>query len=62
MSGKEAIVLKGLDATRQSIDSFIGFFPTAKVDEQKQRITEENSLNIKEFDPSLGSIVNLPNP
>ena len=62
MTGKEAIVLKGLDATRQSIDSFIAYFPQASVDEQRQRIKDENQLNIKEFDTSLGGIVNLPNP
>ena len=62
MTGKEAIVLKGLDATRQSIDGFIAYFPQGKVDEQRQRIKDENQLNIKEFDTSLGDIVNLPNP
>jgi hypothetical protein len=62
MAGKEALVLKGLDATQQSIDSFIAYFPQAKVDEQRQKIANENELNIKEFDSSLGGIVNLPNP
>jgi hypothetical protein len=62
MTGKEALVLKGLDATQQSIDSFIVYFPKAKVDEQRQKIANENELNIKEFDSSLGGIVNLPNP
>jgi hypothetical protein len=62
MTGKEALVLKGLDATKQSIDAFIAYFPQAKVDEPRQRIKDENTLNIKEFDSALGDILNLPNP
>jgi hypothetical protein len=60
MAGKEALVLKGLDATRKSIDDFLSYFPAATVDKVKQQVEEENALNIKEFDPALGIIVNMP--
>jgi hypothetical protein len=62
MSGKEALVLKGLDSTRKSIDDFLAFFPAAEVEQVKKRVQEENELNVKEFDSSLGTIVNLPPP
>lgn len=62
MAGKESLVLKGLEATRQSIDSFTAYFPQATVDVQRKKIKDENDLNIKEFDTSMGDIVNLPNP
>mmetsp|Transcript_6471 Transcript_6471/g.9423 ORF Transcript_6471/g.9423 Transcript_6471/m.9423 type:complete len:278 (+) Transcript_6471:52-885(+) len=58
MSGKEQIVLKGLEATRIRIDDFISFFPQAEVDAIKDQIKTENDLNTKEFDPELGVIVN----
>jgi hypothetical protein len=60
MGGKEELVLKGLDATRKSIDDFLDFFPKAQVDKVVARIAEENELNIKEFDPSLGDLINVP--
>jgi len=59
--GKEKLVLKGLDSARTRIDDFLAFFPQDDVDKVKSLILEENSLNEKEFDPSLGVIVN-PNP
>ena len=62
MSGKEELVLRGLDATRRSIDDFIAYFPAAEIDPVNARIKEENALNEKEFDPSFGAIVNLPTP
>jgi len=54
--------LKGLEATRASIDDFLAYFPKSTVDEVQQRIRTENEQNVKEFDSSLGSIVNLPLP
>jgi hypothetical protein len=62
MAGKEEIVLKGLDATRKSIDDFLAFFPKATVDVVAGRVAEENALNVKEFDPALGDLVNMPLP
>lgn len=62
MDGKEELVLKGLEATRKSIDGFISYFPKSMVDPVSERINKENELNVKEFDPSLGNIVNLPMP
>ena len=55
------VVLKGLDATRKSIDEFLAYFPQDTVDKVKAKVREENELNFKEFDPELGAIVN-PNP
>jgi len=55
-------VLKGLDATRKQIDDFLSYFPKSDVDAVIARIAEENRLNVKEFDPSLGDIVNLAPP
>jgi hypothetical protein len=46
---------------RRDLDDFLSFFPTEVVEEAKLKITNENALNFKEFDPSLGSILN-PNP
>ena len=60
MSGKEELVLKGLDAAKDSIDAFVRYFPKSTVDAVNARVREENELNIKEFDPALGSILNLP--
>jgi len=62
MGGKEELVLKGLDATRKSLDNFLAFFPQSAIDPVSERIQRENELNVKEFDPSLGSIVNMPAP
>lgn len=55
------MVLKGLDATRRSIDEFLAYFPKDTVDTVKNKVKEENDLNFKEFDRSLGDILN-PNP
>lgn len=60
MSGKEDLVLKGLDSARDSIDAFIKYFPSPIVESVNARIRQENELNVKEFDPALGSIINLP--
>ena len=62
MGGKEDIVVKGLQAAQLKIDEFLGFFPTETVNKVKAKIQEENELNVKEFDKSLGDIVNLPPP
>jgi hypothetical protein len=59
MGGKKELVLKGLDATRKSIDDFLEFFPKAQVDTVVAKIAEENALNIKEFDPALGDLINV---
>ena len=59
MAGKEALVLRGLEATRKNIDEFLAFFPPSEVDAARARVREENELNVKEFDRSLGSILNL---
>ncbi|KAL7526679.1 hypothetical protein ACHAWF_001871, partial [Thalassiosira exigua] len=61
LAGKEAIVNNGLKSVRRDIDEFLGYFPQDVVDEAKAKILAENDLNFKEFDPSLGSILN-PNP
>mmetsp|Transcript_41806 Transcript_41806/g.75283 ORF Transcript_41806/g.75283 Transcript_41806/m.75283 type:complete len:257 (-) Transcript_41806:59-829(-) len=60
-AGKEAIVNNGFKSVRRDIDEFLSMFPQDVVDEAKAKIREENELNYKEFDPSLGSILN-PNP
>lgn len=57
-SEKESVVLKGLDATRKSIDEFLGYFPASAVDDVRAKVTAENDLNFKEFDRSLGDIIN----
>jgi hypothetical protein len=62
MGGKEQLVLKGLDATRKQIDDFLAYFPRSDIDVVLARIAEENRLNVKEFDPSLGDILNLAPP
>lgn len=62
MGGKEDIVVKGLQATQAKIDEFLAFFPTETVSRVKAKIQEENELNVKEFDKSLGDIINLPPP
>jgi len=62
MSGKEDLVLKGLEATRKSIDDFLLYFSKSDVDAVIARVEEENRLNVKEFDPSLGDLLNMPPP
>jgi hypothetical protein len=62
MAGKETLVLRGLEATRKSIDEFLAFFPQSDIDKQKAIVKQENELNIKEFDAELGAIFNMPNP
>jgi len=61
MAGKEPLVLKGLESARANIDEFLTYFDSRTVDMVRQKIDEENELNAKEFDPSLGAILN-PNP
>lgn len=61
LSGKESIVNNGLKSVRRDIDDFLSFFPNDVIEEAKAKIMNENELNFKEFDPSLGSILN-PNP
>ena len=60
MAGKETLVLKGLEATQLKLDEFLAFFPVETVKMVKRQIKEENELNVKEFDQSLGTILNLP--
>mmetsp|Transcript_21667 Transcript_21667/g.39167 ORF Transcript_21667/g.39167 Transcript_21667/m.39167 type:complete len:259 (-) Transcript_21667:975-1751(-) len=61
LAGKEAIVNNGLKSVRRDIDELLSMFPKDVVDEAKAKIQSENELNYKEFDPTLGSILN-PNP
>jgi hypothetical protein len=61
-SGKETLVLKGLDASRRNIDGFLTYFSAADIDQAKSKIAAENKLNVEEFDPSLGALSNLPPP
>jgi hypothetical protein len=60
MAGKERLVLQGLESARKNLDGFLEFFPSEKVQAAKRQILDENALNYKEWDPSLGDIVNLP--
>jgi hypothetical protein len=62
MAGKEALVLKGLEAAQNNLDQFLTFFPEETVQKVKALVREENELNVKEFDPALGDILNLPPP
>lgn len=62
MNGKEDLVIKGLDATQVKLDEFLLFFDEATLKKIKAQVQEENELNIKEFDESLGTIINLPPP
>jgi len=62
MNGKEDLVIKGLDATQVKLDEFLLFFDEATLKKIKAQVQEENELNIKEFDESLGMIINLPPP
>jgi hypothetical protein len=59
LSGKEDTVLKGLDATRRNIDDFLAYFPKSDVEKVFAQVSDENALNVKEFDPSLGSPLNM---
>jgi hypothetical protein len=59
LSSKEDTILKGLDATRRNIDDFLAYFPKTDVDKVFAKVSDENALNIKEFDPSMGSILNM---
>ena len=59
MSGKEEIVVKGLEATRIKLEQFLSYFDEADVTRIKAQVQEENDLNTKEFDKSLGDIINL---
>jgi hypothetical protein len=61
-SGKETLVLKGLDASRRNIDDFLTYFPATEIDQAKSKIAAENKLNVDEFDPLLGKPLNLPPP
>ena len=49
-----------MDATRQSIDTFLSYFPTSTIDTVIATIEKENELNVKEFDPALGILLNMP--
>lgn len=60
LSGKDMLVLKGLDATRQNIDEFLSYFPRQDLERVISKVEEENELNVKEFDPSLGALINMP--
>jgi hypothetical protein len=61
MAGKEELVIKGLDATRRTIDDFLAYFPKAELDAVAAMVEEENELNRKEFDAnSLGPLLNMP--
>jgi hypothetical protein len=62
MGGKEELVLKGLEAAQLKLDEFLGFFDESIVKKVKAKVQEENDLNVKEFDKSLGDIINLPPP
>lgn len=62
MAGKEEIVVKGLEATQVKLDEFLNFFDDATVQKVKAQVQEENELNVKEFDRSLGDIINLAPP
>jgi hypothetical protein len=62
MAGKETLVLKGLEAAQGKLDEFLGFFPEETLNKVKGKVKEENALNVKEFDPTLGDIINLAPP
>jgi hypothetical protein len=62
MAGKEALVIKGLEAAQLKLDEFLTFFPEEAVQKVKDKVKYENDLNIKEFDPTLGDIINLAPP
>ena len=60
MAGKENLVIKGLESAQARIDDFLSYFPEDTVAGIRTKIQKENDLNEKEFDKSLGSIINLP--
>lgn len=60
MSGKERLVLQGLESAGKNIDAFLTYFPKELVDAARTQVLQENELNFKEWDSSLGEIVNLP--
>ena len=62
MAGKEALVLRGLDASKKGIDDFLSYFPKDEVAAVIQKIEEENELNMKEFDKELNGGVGILNP
>eukprot|EP00526_Cylindrotheca_closterium_P018920 CAMPEP_0113626900 /NCGR_PEP_ID=MMETSP0017_2-20120614/13922_1 /TAXON_ID=2856 /ORGANISM="Cylindrotheca closterium" /LENGTH=238 /DNA_ID=CAMNT_0000537117 /DNA_START=28 /DNA_END=744 /DNA_ORIENTATION=- /assembly_acc=CAM_ASM_000147 len=62
MAGKEELVLQGLQTAQSNLDQFLTYFPEATVQGIKDKIFTENDLNVKEFDKSLGDIINLPPP
>ena len=60
LAGKENLVIKGLESAQARIDDFLSYFPEDTVAGIRTKIQKENDLNEKEFDKSLGSIINLP--
>lgn len=60
MAGKERLVLQGLESAGKNIDAFLAYFPKEQVDAARAQVLAENELNFKEWDRSLGEIVNLP--
>lgn len=62
MAGKEGLVLRGLDSTRKGIEDFLSFFPASQVELLYKQVETENALNVKEFDPALGDLLNMPPP
>lgn len=50
-----------MEVSRSRIDQFLGFFPEDLVTKVQAKIKEENDLNMKEFDPEIGTILN-PDP
>ncbi len=59
MNGKEEIVVKGLEAAQIKLDEFLSYFDAETVTRVKALVESENDLNMKEFDKSLGDIINL---
>lgn len=59
MSGKEEIVLKGLEATEGKLNEFLSYFDQETVARVMAQAESENELNTKEFDKNLGDIINL---
>lgn len=59
MSGKEEIVVKGLEAAEIKLDEFLSYFDQEDVARIKAQAEAENELNTQEFDKKLGDIINL---
>lgn len=59
MAGKEALVLKGLDAAQRNIDEFLSYFPPGEIDAAQGKIDTENKLNLEQYDPNLGVLINV---